>query len=96
MKKTLKEIFEQYGIYNDKGQLVPLLESELGKELFMEVEIYELNKSDVIKWLPSDEDINGFFSTDGIWGEINKANSYRREGAKHLRDVLKRGNDREC
>lgn len=53
MNKTLKEIFEQYQNYNDKGQLVPLMESELGKELFGEVN--ELNKSVVIH--SADDDV---------------------------------------
>ena len=35
--KKLKKIFEQYKIYNNKGELFPLLETELGKELFEDV-----------------------------------------------------------
>lgn len=37
MKKDLKRIFKQYEIYNDKGRLLPLLKTELGKELFSDV-----------------------------------------------------------
>ncbi|MEK6829082.1 MAG: hypothetical protein AABY15_03065 [Nanoarchaeota archaeon] len=37
MEAKLKAVFEQYKIHNGKGELIPILETELGKELFSEV-----------------------------------------------------------
>lgn len=36
MKDKLEKIFEVYYIYNKKGELLPLLKTDLGKELFGE------------------------------------------------------------
>jgi hypothetical protein len=37
MKNKLKRIFANYLIYNKKGKIFPILKTELGKELFAEV-----------------------------------------------------------
>lgn len=55
MKDKLKNIFEAYYIYNKEGELLPILKTDLGKELFGEVEVlvgaHKNGQTDAIEFL---------------------------------------------